>query len=63
MEFCNKEETENEKSLFQLVEINGNLFDSSDSLCHCVSTDLKMGKGIAIEFKVCYFFFLFVIFL
>ena len=23
----------------------------TDSLCHCVSRDLKMGKGIAVEFK------------
>ena len=34
-----------------LTEVRGNLFTSSDSLVHCVSRDLHMGKGIAAEFK------------
>lgn len=29
----------------------GDLFVSEDSLVHCVSEDLAMGKGIAVEFK------------
>jgi len=33
------------------TEVRGNLFNSSDSLVHCVSRDLHMGKGIATEFK------------
>ena len=32
-------------------EIKGNLFDSQESMCHCVSQDLRMSKGIAKEFK------------
>jgi hypothetical protein len=35
----------------KLVHVNGDLFDSKDSLFHCVSVDLKMGAGIATEFK------------
>jgi hypothetical protein len=36
-----------------LTEQKGDLFSCSDtdSLCHCVSRDLAMGKGIAVEFK------------
>ena len=34
-----------------IKEIKGNLFDSQDSLCHCVSQDLRMSKGIAREFS------------
>lgn len=37
-----------------MVTINekkGDLFASEDSLAHCVSADLKMGKGIACRFK------------
>ena len=36
-----------------VVEKKGDLFGcpSGDSLAHCVSRDLKMGKGIAVEFK------------
>jgi len=33
------------------TEVQGDLFTSSDSLVHCVSRDLHMGKGIATEFK------------
>lgn len=46
------EQTENRGTLI-LEEIKGDLFSSSDefSLCHCVSKDLKMGKGIAKIFK------------
>ena len=33
------------------TEVHGDLFTSSDSLVHCVSRDLHMGKGIAAEFK------------
>ena len=31
--------------------IKDDLFNSNYSLCHCVSVDLKMGAGIAVEFK------------
>lgn len=31
--------------------LQGNLFDATSSLCHCVSRDMRMGKGIALEFK------------
>jgi len=34
-----------------IIEIKGNLFDSKNSLAHCVSKDLKMGAGIAVIFK------------
>jgi len=36
-----------------LEEIDQNLFELSDefSLAHCVAEDLRMGAGIAIEFK------------
>jgi O-acetyl-ADP-ribose deacetylase (regulator of RNase III) len=37
--------------MFQLEEMQGDLFDSNASLCHCVSEDLVMGKGIAEGFK------------
>jgi len=33
------------------TEVRGDLFTSCDSLVHCVSRDLHMGKGIATEFK------------
>lgn len=35
----------------KLSEIQGDLFSSNDNLVHCVSQDLKMGKGIATQFK------------
>jgi len=35
----------------QLKIIKGDLFASSDSLCHCVSRCLRMGKGIAKTFR------------
>jgi hypothetical protein len=34
-----------------VAEIQGNLFDSNLSLAHCVSEDLRMGAGIAVQFK------------
>nr|KAG5710994.1 hypothetical protein BaRGS_013728 [Batillaria attramentaria] len=38
---------------FQLKETKGDLFScpATDSLAHCVSKDLRMGKGIAVLFK------------
>lgn len=33
------------------IEQSGNLFDATTSLAHCVSSDLKMGAGIALEFR------------
>ena len=36
---------------FKFFEIKGDLFTSKDSLAHCVSADLKMGAGIAKEFR------------
>lgn len=37
-----------------LTEIKGDLFTSSDSLAHCVSQDLNMGAGIALNFAYRY---------
>lgn len=34
-----------------LIEVDGNLFESKESLAHCVSQDLHMGAGIAVTFK------------
>eukprot|EP00757_Euglenozoa_sp_SAG-D1_P024378 gene24378-10401_t len=34
-----------------ITVVEGNLFDSKESLVHCVSLDLRMSKGIAVEFK------------
>lgn len=34
-----------------MKELQGDLFTSTDNLCHCVSADMVMGKGIATEFK------------
>ena len=38
---------------FCLIHKTGDLFscDKSESLAHCVSRDLRMGKGIAVLFK------------
>lgn len=36
---------------FQFEEIVGDLFSCTDCICHCVSEDLNMGKGIAVIFK------------
>lgn len=33
------------------MEIKGDLFSASASLAHCVSRDLKMGAGIAVQFR------------
>jgi len=42
----------NMSSNFSLIEIQGDLFDQkNDSLAHCVSEDLVMGKGITKTFK------------
>lgn len=50
------DETTNSASEHKDVELEfivGDLFscDASASLCHCVSADLAMGKGIAVQFK------------
>jgi O-acetyl-ADP-ribose deacetylase (regulator of RNase III) len=34
-----------------IIQIKGDLFQSKDALCHCVSEDFSMGKGIAGTFK------------
>ena len=36
---------------FELIHRNGNLFESKDSLAHCISSDFKMSAGIARSFK------------
>ena len=38
---------------FQFVQKTGDLFscDDSESLAHCISEDVRMGKGIAVLFK------------
>ena len=37
----------------RFLEVSGDLFScpASDSLCHCISADIAMGKGIATAFK------------
>lgn len=41
-----------ERKSTEIEEINGDLFsDTTSCLVHCVSEDLKMGKGIATVFK------------
>jgi len=36
---------------FAFVEMKGDLFESKDSLVHCVSEEFAMSKGIALGFK------------
>ena len=36
---------------FELIHKTGNLFDSKDSLAHCISSDFKMSAGVARSFK------------
>jgi hypothetical protein len=53
-ESSSKSEADDKKATFSVEEFKGDLFSSSPSasLAHCVSKDLRMGKGIAVEFKV-----------
>lgn len=51
MKTSSQESCNSEPNGFTLIEIEGDLFTSSDSLCHCVSEDLRMGKGIAKVFR------------
>lgn len=46
-------EEKRSKQSFTFAEIQGDLFtcDKEASLCHCVSVDMAMGKGIAVLFK------------
>lgn len=48
-----KDEKESEDTGFSVIHKKGDLFscDECDSLAHCVSKDLRMGKGIATLFK------------
>ena len=41
------------KTQFSLSEMDGDLFDAptSASLCHCISGDCKLGRGIAKQFR------------
>ena len=39
------------RKFFELEHKNGNLFDSKDSLAHCISSEFKMSAGIARRFK------------
>ena len=39
---------------FQIREISGDLFTSSESLCHCISSDFRLGRGIARVFRRIY---------
>lgn len=60
-ELCGEKEEDFEETVkskkgtnFTIEEVVGDLFANStqnDSLAHCVSSDLKMGKGIAVLFK------------
>ena len=36
---------------FRIREISGDLFTSTDSLCHCISSDFRLGRGIARIFR------------
>ncbi|XP_013414013.1 O-acetyl-ADP-ribose deacetylase 1 [Lingula anatina] len=47
------EHTENSAQGFQFLEKQGDLFscEETSSLAHCISADVKMGKGIAVIFK------------
>ena len=47
------ENKENSETKFILNEVSGDLFKSpkSHSLCHCVSRDFRLGKGIAKLFR------------
>ena len=36
---------------FELIHKHGNLFESKDSVAHCISLDFKMSAGIARSFK------------
>lgn len=49
----NEEESSDLPTKFTLKEVNGDLFScgEEDSIAHCVSRDLHMGKGIAVLFK------------
>jgi hypothetical protein len=35
----------------QIIEVYGDLMTATDSLCHCVSACMAMGKGIAVLFR------------
>lgn len=37
--------------MFDLKIINGDLFQASCSLVHCVGADFRMGMGIAVKFR------------
>ena len=39
------------RKFFELIHKNGNLFESKDSLAHCISSDFKLSAGIARSFK------------
>lgn len=39
---------------FVLKTINGDLFNATCALAHCVGADFKMGMGIAVKFKDLY---------
>ena len=36
---------------FVLKTINGDLFNATCALAHCVGADFRMGKGIAVKFR------------
>ena len=40
-----------ETKFFELIHKNGNLFESKDSLAHCISSDFKMSAGISRSFQ------------
>ena len=47
----NKPDEPVKKKFFELVHKIGNLFESKDSLAHCISSDFKMSAGITRSFK------------
>ena len=36
---------------FRIREVSGDLFTSTESLCHCISSDFRLGRGIARVFR------------
>ena len=43
-------QTENSKK-FDLIEVSGNLFDSTDSIAHSTSSDFKLSAGTATQVR------------
>ncbi|MGL4388093.1 MAG: reverse transcriptase domain-containing protein, partial [Brevinema sp.] len=44
-------ESNPDKIIYNINEINGSIFNSKDNIIHCISKDLKMSKGLAQKIK------------